>query len=826
MDFLFSIFIEVFPPQPEEVTATLSSLFFHLLLNFLVFLQNIQFLWYHELDLPDWKNYQNFWLIISAPAIDKLLSSFSILTQFVYFILCTLVVTVSSLILISGLKFAKKRIPNYLRVCSRFSITMISHVLFIPFLLVLLQVGLSPEEDGIGSLSYGSSYRQDLDFGAFGHFLSIIGLIILGFITIFYEISCFEIRPQLDERFLSSKINAKTDLCIKLTQVINCCLTTYLTKSSYEVLLLYSWLAYGFNTYLILKNLPYYSIYLTFFQVYSQLSLSLIALFFIVGVRENNSALILLLTVIMQPTLGFIAYSLVNYRYKSVRKLHVSAHHDFPTLELSVRPMLRKDTEGTLLKKLNKNFSIKRSKENIISTAYYCNDTLLNCSLGLNKIFSISHKGFNLPLNYQIFKCKHIILKINKEHSLTYKIYRYITSLQKIKQKDQEYCSMYYKFFSVLLGKNVNLFKLKNFVLNIVNMCKDLENKYAKTLNEFPQSVEIKEMYGSFVCDLKGDAFKGQGILNKVWKSGAFHMSNISTIIKTKFFLIISDSEEGIGRITFASAELLSLLKLKKYILEEISLKILFPKAFYSYHEKQLSSFVESSESALLYDNNLIVFLDSQGYAYECIARAECIVRHETTNFIISVEPLINIREFALIYKDGLIYEHSLKFSEILGIHHPFVTRCSVQDLVPQINFSYLLKGHAQTITLDSGSKETVIIKIKKIKTVGKQFYFFYVIKEEEANRIGLDLDLFRDEVNIDEDENAMSECKTYKVQMDEEAKVNEKIEEKKVNNKSKLSSFTNNSSVLNAKETNSYVKSILVMNATKVILLVLVRVS
>lgn len=812
MDFLFGILLEIYPSRPLSSKSSWIAVSINLLLSFFVYLQSLQFLWHSNMAIPNWTAYQNFWMLVSAPGIYRITDSLGLLREFAYVTLSTILCLICVLIILSVIKLKNKTTSPIFCLMARILFELVSNICFIPIFFLLLRICLNTKEE-----IYRDEFENSLDFGESGKILAGFGLALVGFLTLLFEGCHFEMRPQKDELFMFSKIDSKTDLCIKGAQIINCLLVNYLSKSNQEKILLANVIMNGLCAGMLIMKMPYYSKYFIVFRAFLQLSLALTSLFFLIGYREQNATVILVLYLIMQPLIAFLTYSLVEYRVKKIALKKVSAKKNFSTFELSIRPDLRTGSDKTMLKKLNENYIESKDRKNKIITAYYCNDILNDCSLGLNKISNVSHRGFNIPLNYQIFKCKKFLLKLNEEHSLIFRLDKYLKTLIEIKEKDKEICLDYFKFFAILLKKNQSIDNLKNSVFKLMSKLEILDEFYVNASVQFHHSKELKEMYGSFLSNIKGDSNQGQEILGYNWKITGSQMNNFNRVIKEKFLLMISAEPKTYGKVKFMNREFSLHFKYNHLPFDELSILSLFPTELCKYHEKILVQFADKSISTVLYDKTIMFLLDSHGYAHECIARAEFIVLEDSISLIISVDPLNKNREYAIITNEGKIIEHSKKLSRILNIKNKRVRGFFIQEFLPELSLDDTFGDHSDKNLIFYKKYKVILKKLSILKTT---FNILYFIDDFESNA---------DEAEFfsigEKDNESVVDADEITVNLRYESEKFEEITRKlNLNEKnSKIGSQSSTAPSLNPQEINCFKKSIALMNISKVILLILV---
>ena len=119
---------------------------------------------------------------------------------------------------------------------------------------------------------------------------------------------------------------------------------------------------------------------------------------------------------------------------------------------------------------MNENFKYDKNKLNRVILAYYCNDALQNYKLAFNQIIEIKYDGFDIFLNYQIYKCRKTMLNICKKLSDGHRLHQFFIDFEKVKIEDYHFCENYLKLSEEIIGPLPSLSKLKKIV-KYLNIC-------------------------------------------------------------------------------------------------------------------------------------------------------------------------------------------------------------------------------------------------------------------------------------------------------------------------------------------------------------------
>ena len=250
--------------------------------------------------------------------------------------------------------------------------------------------------------------------------------------------------------------------------------------------------------------MPFYAEIFNFLKIFLNFDCVIILSSFWIGYLLNNAGIPFLVTMMMQIILLSVSYSINKYRISNIDTNYQAFNNKFEIFELYIRKFLHSgELEEDLIDQMNKNFNIYKDKLNIIIQTYYCNDVLLNQTLAYNKIIGIKYKGFNIFTNFQVYRCRKIIMSLCKgSEAEGIKLFQYFTDLEKLKLDDIDYCEKYSKFSQTIIEPDPNLSKLRELIDELVDTKTNLIKDYESILTNYPNSIEVNEMYGSLLTNI------------------------------------------------------------------------------------------------------------------------------------------------------------------------------------------------------------------------------------------------------------------------------------------------------------------------------------
>lgn len=787
MDLVYETWYCVFSDKQCMSKPNFTHAVLYIVKSLMILAQNIQLLWNFDMPIQNWDKYKAFWNIISLPSVDLIAAEYQVVSHFFLAVMIFIYSILAGLALILVLIYFEKKVPQIFTVAMRLFITVACEILFIPIAVVLF-LGIKYSNSSLEFLSeYEKENKTDgMRLGSLGEFFCALAILLLVIFAMFYEACSYEIRHVNDGILNDGRIQAKPEVVNKAVYFCNCALYVLFGSLNYEIMLILMFLLYCIPSVYMVISLHYYSRFLNTVRAFICIDCALISLFFWIGYRLDDAQVTLILTLIFQIVLIPIIKELVDYRARQIKPLSQVVYLKFEVLERSIRPYLINGTyKETLIKKMNRNFNTHREKLNRISQAYYANDVLGNCSLGLNKIFSISHSGLNVVTNYQVFKCKKFLKTICEIRSESFKLYRYFLDFSKIKDTDRSFCELYHKFFTNMLDSHPELPKLKSLITEVIEDLYFLEKSYSSLLMRFPNSNEVKQNYGSFMLNIICDKERGNRLISRVDTLGGRKKNTIKNTLKfisDRCFLVVSGNPNTLGKVLFYNQNLANYLGYSYDTIKTLNLSHFLPKHLAFKHDLYLKRFLENAISHVAFKNAALCLIDSQGYLCECNTNCEVIGYENSVNFICAIDPLgFRNRHFCLLNEYGYIYGHSKYFATVLFSKLRYIEGHFIQEFFPDLNIkdtpydeisSQIVKGEINNIK--TAKKIYMILKESKIKS--SIITFLYITEDEsEVCRWGSTVD-FYDMENINPNDNKIETILTEGIDEYRESTLKKKV--------------------------------------------------
>ena len=849
MDKLYLVWLEIFSSKKFLSKSKNSRIAYYTGKNLVVYLQHIQFFWYYNMSVSYFSSYEVFWKTLSLASFDVIAASYGFLRNYALFL--TIFLSGSLTLILVSILFGllKRKFPSRAYPLLRFLIILTCDVLFIPTALVL-QLAFKYSQPGKTRISEYSTYvpASEMDFGQGARFGFLIVFIIFLGLSAMFEVSCYEMRHCIEDEIHDNKIFCAVDFLKKVVDFLTTVLFLNFGAGNYEMYLIILMVMHAVTTAAYVVCIPYYCYFMNLLKIHCSSSLSLHSLFFLLGYKLDNSSITLVLCV----SSPFLLIPLCKYgldrRYKMIEKPQVSIFHKFETFEKSIRGYLKNgQLSDRIIRKLNKNNSFHKSALNRLTQAYYCNDILGNCAIGLNKVFLTKKKALNLLLNFQIFKCEQIMLSACENLSQSFKLYKYFLEYTEIKKRDKKFCETFNKLLMKLIEKKPEIAEIKKVITRTVELLYVLERRYTSLLMRFPNSNEIKQSYGTFMLDILNDTSRGNKLVNRISNTKIQrHLTrNMLRFIVDRCFLVISGNSSTLGKILFFNQNFLNFLGYTNETIKYVSLNQIIPKEFIRSHDKYMLNFIDNSVSNTVFKNSVLSLVDSEGYICECIINCECIGYDNSVNFICAIDPLnFRRREMALINTEGFIFGHSKGLCNLLGAGRRMIEGRFMQDFVSSLDMEALKLGQMKYFPIINSfdrfhcpREVAFMMKVTKIRKT--PVHLLYISEDKNEIKSWLNENEFYD---VDELNNYGNKIETVITEGFEEFK--ESVVKKKVkifdqdsgsedNEEKKLieSHLRSNSSktgqqfgYLSENDLKAITKSRSVLRVTKIIMIVSVR--
>lgn len=690
---LQEIFCKEIPSEPPGKPEKLIQIIIHVQ----IILQHVNLYWYPSLSIDNFDNYESFLTLISYPCLDSLFAKLNLFIGFLLISISSCGIIFCGFISCFLLQWHKRKIPFILCRSLKIIIFLICHQYYLPIAISLCLL----TKYSNSSLTIIEEYENEMpsspiDYGLFGKIFGTILLVFHLLFALIYDYCSFNMDHSVALRDITSRITGNFDALFKLITFINCILYVTIVRTNYISYLLIVLSLHTIVLFKYLYYLPCYIEFMNFMKILVEGLLICICLFFILGWSLNNASIIIVLSIILKPFMVILVRFLITFRLSKLPKPASVVVEKFFIFELSVRKnIIAGEMTEELIKLINKNYKTNNDKLNLVVQANYCREKMDKSMLGLMKISRTNHQGLNLPVNYQVYKCKETLQNLNSKVSDGLRLYKYLLEFRATKKGDLELCEDFLKLLDRILEKNSQLSLLKNIISEICINIELINNQYTNLLKMIPDSTVVLDMYASLLVDIIGDQDKGKVLYNK--KSGLggketqIRKTYSMKIEETSCLLIISGSVNSMGKVIYANSNLMRFLSVTEEAIKDCYLWQFIPKPFEKNHDEHIANFIEKSNTHCIFRSVPLFLSNQNGFLVECYFNSECIGFEGEINFLSVIEPIKGRnREAAIISLYGEIYSHTEKLPEMLGAIEKSIEGRFLQEFVDNMDFKEL----------------------------------------------------------------------------------------------------------------------------------------
>ncbi|OMJ81096.1 hypothetical protein SteCoe_18508 [Stentor coeruleus] len=697
VDLVYKILEEIFCKEIPSEPPGKSEKLIQMIIHGQIILQHVHLYWYPSLSIDNFDYYKSFWTVISYPCLDSLFAKLDAYIGFLLISISSCGIVFCGFLSCFLFQWYKKKIPFILCRSLKVIIFLICHQYYLP---VTISLCLLTKYSN-SSLTTIEEYENNLpsspiDYGLFGKIFGSVLLVFHLLFSLIYDYCSFNMDHGVALNDITSRITGSFDALFKLGTFINCILYITILRSNYISYLL---IVLALHTIVLFKYvyyLPCYSEFMNFMKILVQGLLICIVLFFILGWLLNNASIIIVFSIILTPFMTILVRFLITFRLSKLPDPGALVSEKFLIFELSVRKnIIAGEMTEELVKFINKNYKTNKDKLNLVVQANYCREKMDKSMLGLMKISRTNHHGLNLPVNYQVYKCKETLQILNSKISDGLRLYKYLLEFRATKKGDLELCEDFLRLLDRILEKNTQLSLLKNIISETCINIKYINQQYTDLLKMVPDSIVVLDMYASLLVDIIGEQDRGKVLYNKKSGLGGKEYQTKKTysmkIEETSCLLIVSGSISNMGKVIYANSNLLKFLTITEEAIRDCYLWQFIPKPFEKGHDEHMVNFIEKSNTHCIFRSTPLFLSNQNGYLVECYFNSECIGYEGEINFLSVIEPIKGRnREAAIISLYGEIYSHTEKLPEMLGAIEKSIEGRFLQEFLENMNFKEL----------------------------------------------------------------------------------------------------------------------------------------
>lgn len=723
---IFCMIFKLFPALSEPSYTMSTQMIAMHCFKVLETLFILSLLWRPGGDTSGSKNFESLWKFISYSRPDNICARFNFFTACAY-----ISVSMTSLLLIllavSILQTIKESTKKAgLDFLTTMLIKFLSTILYLPTLIMLLIIS----KYWINEKEIVSEYdEKSVSLPAALPILSIIGIIVLIFTSYLFNILVFESRHHFFDTSINSRSHSKIELLKFSFHTITAILyisilTTH--QEIYRCLVGIESLSIAYSYY---KLRPYYHSHTNTANITSCIAISSVCFCLVFGYLTNNHDNSFILIVFVVPFLLGIVYYIT---LKSLRNFSSSseAPKSIYEFEIRLRPKLfkRKKNEKTIEK-----FSViynetpfGKNNTLILWLSNFCFYTLEDDSLARIKSgMEVREKG-SWDIEYQIYQLKKVILSQTRVYREDIDYLNFRSKYEAIKGKDEMLCEGLLQFLHhIESGTDLKLL-LKEFIPKLAALLSSVTTDYTDLVQQYPNSSSLITVYASFLETILNESQKSNEMLKIKhsidFKNESQKFRSISYFDENNGLLIISGSSENFAIITYANEKVSGILGQSRHTIIGTSISSLVPYPFNINHDNHMKRFLLNCTNPEIKLPLSLFLQNDNGFLIECLIQIKCTALDGDPFFIVLLRKQSLHREIAVLKENGLILNHSKRFSFALGCESLSLKEEHIDNYLEnlsfmsmQLNYIYFIKNADKTIAV---VKSYRVIKNKRFNVL------------------------------------------------------------------------------------------------------------
>ncbi|CAG9320294.1 unnamed protein product [Blepharisma stoltei] len=739
--FSYSILSQLFVAKYSSKPQLKHQAILEAILNLILTLQIVSLAWYPDLNISNWSTFLSFLRILGYISYDSICAdlgimnlcfgatAFAIYAEFVF------------LFIFGIFAYLNKNLPKILT----FIPIKIAHIFtsigIIPSFMIMLMVF----KYSIINAEYIEEYdngisAKDFNYGTFGIVFSLFSMILLLCINFLYEFFICDMKHSHHNLNIKARSSSELDLQRKAFYIVMCIFYVSFGKDNVSGLQISAFIiSFG----LMVKSiyvLQYFNVVENCIQIYKMAAISMTLLIFLFGEILDNTKIIIVFNIILQPIVAYFTIKFVAYKYKKLKENSENPRNQFE-FERKFRHLFTRSHDLDADKSLNlftdywNARQFKKNKLFLIWEFDVCISILKDERLARVKFSKISKAEFSLEGDIQEWKI-FTWLKNGDRHKFSDTSFmEFLLKFSKIKKKDEAICNILIQLCNEFNSRQPRIKKLINLVYKTGDNIGNITENYKK-LTEKYKSAESYDHYASFLENIVSNIEEANLIHRKknVLNINNFHgeYQNLENYGKDVGVLLVSCSEEAFGTICYINDKASQILKTSIVNALGIPLANFIPHPFGRLHDMLMKNFLKESTRVDIPSHRTLCLQANDGFLIECYTMINLTAFYDSAYFLVSFKPRSTTRQVAIISEENIIINSSEFFGHYLGSTAKNLRNIPLSDIIPRI---YITKMQDyEPVVRNVNNQCLALVRIKKIiKTVS--FYFLIVVHNDDEIR-------------------------------------------------------------------------------------------
>ncbi|CAG9315739.1 unnamed protein product [Blepharisma stoltei] len=739
---IFSYLGVLFKVKYQGSIEVKTQIFIEVIISVIISLQLIFFAWFPSMGISGWNSCSGLWIIAGYFNFDSICGNNGWINYCFYGTISAILLCLGCLILIAFFQYFKHDIPILIVNFTRWIVSGLTTILFIPSNSILFVVfKYSTFDIGVITEYTGNASSDSINYGAFGAFLSILFVILLMSIAIINEILTSDIKHHTASRNIRSK--ASSSLIIHgyyLSALSVFCYTIVGVDLIFEfrLVLFLHMVAIFINIY---KNLPCYNYIGNVMHGCKLLSVAWVMIVFDFGTLLDDALMITILNIILQPVILTCTALLIRSRALSfkTKEIQVLNQYDF---ELKMRHILgNKSYENKIdivhqFSFYQNNYSFSFDRLFIVWQTNYCFHIVKDESLARVKLSKIKEYSWSLEGEIQEWRIYQDFDKNKNSTPQELKFLEYLLDLNKIKIRDERLCYILFGTVNEITSRSSNVNALYKKISILSDSINDLDSLYKKITTNCKHAYAY-ELYASFLQTIMQNSDQANLMRRRketVKSIDPFldEEKRLAMYDEDNGMILISLNSESFGSIFYINEKAAKLLETTITDGLEAYLSDFIPEPFNINHNERIKKFLKNCDNVNIGLPMDFFLMSRKGYLVECNMFARLAAFKDSIYILLSLRPKKFHREMAFISEEGFIYNHTQEFAVHLGYNLSSVKGQFLSNLIPHLDLSSIPPFKIISVILKK--KEIFLVYSARQWRNSKFFEILLIEDDEEIN--------------------------------------------------------------------------------------------
>ena len=731
---IFTLIMKSFPMSEINSDSNNYNYISMYLLTILETFQVMSLLWFPKEDTYGWQKFKKFWAVLSYPRVDNFCSFFGVIPTCFY---VSVGISLSFLAIILGTLFCyfwanKQYNKSYSAIRKLF--LLICTILYIPMLTIQLVI--------LKNIYIGSSsnlIQYDIKLESLNKpfiYLGMLSIIFLYFSVYIYNALIFECRHTFSSSSLYSRAHSRLEIGKVHFHFFSILGYAFFADSHQQIFRCLVGITSGYLSYSYFIYSPFYSNHTNTAKVVEYSAIACLAWIFIFSYLSDNAFHSFVLSVLaLPPFLCLIIYK--TYESFSKPKHDVLFADNVYSFELSLRAQLTSpEDDARVIRYFSEAYDKSRFGKDqamILWLTNFCYFQMEDENLARIKLGTETIDNNSIDIEFKIFCRKQFFLLLAADHHEDINFLKFRTKFDKIKKDDEFLCVALMEFLRSIQSGVESASALNDLVPKISNLFISITEQYEDLISSYPKSSIALNLYGTFLENILNQNDKAADILRKMenikMKNEVSNILTISYFDERNGLLIISGAFESFSIISYVNETVGKILKQPSNTIIGNSISSYIPYPFNINHNYHMKKYILCCETADIPLPLGLFLQNDSGFLIECFVQVKCTALEKNPFFIVIMRERRSNREIAILKNNGLILNHSEKFSSLIGAKAKFIKDRFIDEFIEGYsfqtmteNFPYIIKKNGNNIGLVRSFK---IIKKKKVD-------IFYLIKDPQ----------------------------------------------------------------------------------------------